>query len=491
MNAAVAITLGIALLAAFLAAVAFRLSRAPLWQDVRTIWPVGAATALFAALDVAPYLPGATWITAFAARLELAAGLLVALAWLRHSAALLDGAPSRWVKWLQPALLAAAAAAQLPSLAVDAVRAHAHADPILGGAWIDLPLTPLGNGMALLALGAAAVVQGRFVRAWRRGHPAGRGLTLAFAGAILTAAADQLVRADVLPGPHLAGAGFVLPIAALAWTLAGRIVEDGRQLHLLRERLEGLVEERTRELAETHSALVQAEKLAALGQFAAGVAHEVNNPASVVTANLSWLSHALARPGQGDEADPDEAREVLGESLDAMKRINELVRKLLDAGRLADLPPASGNVPLAAAVERAMGELRGGARLDVELLNHVPDDVLVRGSAEVVQRILLNLLTNAVEAIPPGRKGRVEARARVDGSSVHVIVEDDGRGMSVDALRRAFDPFFTTKPVGRGSGLGLPITRGLIEGIGGQIWLESQPGQGTLAALELQTGRVT
>jgi signal transduction histidine kinase len=484
MNAAVAITLGIALLSAFLAAIAFRLSRAPLWRDVRAIWPVGAATALFAALDVAPYLPGATWITAFAARLELATGLLVALAWLRQSATLLDGAPSRWAAWLQPALLAAAAAAQLPSLAVDAARAHAHADPVLGGAWIDLPLTAFGNGLAVLALGAATVVQSRFVRAWSRGHPAGRPLTLAFAGAILTAAADQLVRGDVLPGPHLAGASFVLPVLALAWTLAGRIVEDGRQLHVLRDRLEGLVEERTRELAETHSALVQAEKLAALGQFAAGVAHEVNNPASVVTANLSWLSHAL-----GDGGDPAEAREVLGESLDAMKRINELVRKLLDAGRLADLPPAAGNVPLATAVERAMGELRGGARLDVELVNRVPDDVRVSGSAEVVQRILLNLLSNAVEAIPPGRRGRVEARARVDGSSVHVIVEDDGRGMSVDSLRRAFDPFFTTKPVGRGSGLGLPITRGLVEGIGGQIWLESQPGQGTLAALELQLGR--
>lgn len=484
LNAAVAITLGIALLAGFLAAIAFRLSRAPLWRDVDRLWPVGATTAGFALLDVLPYLLDAPWAVAAAARLQLGAGLVVALAWLRFSEAFSEGRPTGPLRWLPRALAAAAAVAQVPSLAVDASAAHVHQDPILGGAWIDLPLNAFGNGLALLALAAAAVVEARLVLGWRRRLPGAGPLALAFAGAIAAAGADQLVRADLLAGPHLAGAAFILPVLVTAWTLAERIREDGRQLQALRERLEGLVEERTRELAETHAALLQAEKLAALGQFAAGVAHEVNNPASVVTANLSYLA-----AGMGEGSDPAEVREVVVESLDAMRRINELVRKLLDAGRLADLPPAAANVPLRAAVQQVIEELRGGARLDVELVNDVPDDVLVRGGAEVVQRILLNLLTNAVESIPADRRGRISARARVDGGTVRLIIEDDGRGMPAETLRRAFDPFFTTKPVGRGSGLGLPITRGLVEGIGGQIWLESEAGRGTLAALELPLGR--
>jgi two-component system NtrC family sensor kinase len=210
----------------------------------------------------------------------------------------------------------------------------------------------------------------------------------------------------------------------------------------------------------------------------------VNNPASVVTANLSHLSASL-----GSGLADGEAKEIVDESLDAMKRINELVRKLLDAGRLADLPPGTGNVSLAPTVSRAVEEVRGRARPDVEVVTRAPDDLIVGGGAEVVQRILINLLSNAIESIPVGRKGRVEVTARIDGPNVIVMIEDDGAGMGTDVLRRAFDPFFTTKAVGRGSGLGLPITRGLVEGIGGQIWLESEPGKGTRAVVEFPAGR--
>lgn len=484
MNFAVAATLAFALLAAALTAIAYRMSKAPVWRDLERAWPVGAVTTAFALLDLAPLVDGPASLLASLARLQFALGPALVLTWLRYSVVATGGTPLPAERWITRAVVASAALLLIPGAAIDGGAMHAHGDPILGGAWRHLRLTPLGHVLAAAWLAAAAWTGLRFVAAWRRGHAGARPIALSFGAALALAVLDYLVRADVVSGPHFVGAAVVLPLATAAWLLVFRFVADADSLHALRNRVEGLVEERTRDLAQAHAALLQAEKLAALGQFAAGVAHEVNNPASVVTANLSWLSGELARA-----VPPAELKEVVDESLDAMRRINELVRKLLDAGRLADLPPGSGTVVLAAAVGHALHELRAQARLDVDLVSRVPDDVLVCGGVEVVGRILSGLLGNAVESIPIGRKGRVDVSARVDGSTVRVVVEDDGQGMSSDTLRRAFDPFFTTKPLGRGSGLGLPITRGLVEGIGGQIWLESEPGKGTRVAVELPIGQ--
>ncbi|HSN13438.1 MAG TPA: ATP-binding protein [Anaeromyxobacteraceae bacterium] len=480
MNLAFAVTLVSAILSAFLAAIGHRLSRARIWRDLDRFWPVAAFTALFALLDLGSFLPIPVGTAATLARLQLATAPLLAFGWLRYSAIQLDGAEVPGERRLGMALAALSALVAVPGVAFDATSVHAHRDPLLGNAWTDPVLTPFGHAAAAVAVGVAAWSVGRMIQAWRRGNAAAGVMVAAVGCGTALAVFDYAGRVGGGPAAHLLSPIAALPVATAAWLVAVRFARDADALHELRGRLEGLVEERTRELAETHSALLQAEKLAALGQFAAGVAHEVNNPASVVTSNLTWLSN-----GTADALASGEAKEVVGESLEAMHRINELVRKLLDAGRLADLPPGSGNVALRSEVDRSFAELRAKSRLDVELVNHVPDDVLVRGVSDVVGRIVTNLVSNGVDAIPNDRRGRVEVRALVDGARVRLIVEDDGAGMNQDVLRRVFDPFFTTKPPGRGNGLGLPITRGLVEGIGGEIWLESEPGKGTRAAVEL------
>jgi signal transduction histidine kinase len=103
----------------------------------------------------------------------------------------------------------------------------------------------------------------------------------------------------------------------------------------------------------------------------------------------------------------------------------------------------------------------------------------------VLEQVLQSLLANAAEALPADRPGRIAIRAERRAGGVRLTVEDDGVGMAADVLERAFEPFFTTKPAGQGSGLSLPIARGIVEVHGGALWLESTPAHGTRAVLEL------
>jgi signal transduction histidine kinase len=121
----------------------------------------------------------------------------------------------------------------------------------------------------------------------------------------------------------------------------------------------------------------------------------------------------------------------------------------------------------------------------VRILEEIPDGLFVGARPESVAHVLGNLLANATDAVPEGRAGKVEVRAERRTGAVRITVSDNGAGMPPEILRRAFEPFFTTRPEARGRGLGLAISRGVVEGSGGALWLESEPGKGTRAVLEL------
>jgi signal transduction histidine kinase len=262
--------------------------------------------------------------------------------------------------------------------------------------------------------------------------------------------------------------------------ITARFVASARELDRLREALLAEVDARTRDLATALDALHQSEKLAALGQFANGVAHEVNSPAAVVATSLRYLADSSA-----SGRFPPDAAEVIDDALAAMKRINDLVRKLVDAGRVAAVPGGVSTVALGDLVAKAAAEvrLRGAGRITVS--DYVPEGLAVRARRDALEQVLSILVANALEAIPRDRAGRIELRADRTGTMARISVRDDGVGMSPEVLRRAFDPFFTTKPEGGGAGLGLPVARGIIEANGGTVWLESHPGAGTTAVLEL------
>jgi signal transduction histidine kinase len=169
-----------------------------------------------------------------------------------------------------------------------------------------------------------------------------------------------------------------------------------------------------------------------------------------------------------------------------MQRINGLVRRLVDAGRLASVPVAIGTASVRAVVEQSFDDARAWSGERVAFRLEGAPDLHVGLRPEVLAQVLTALLYNAAEAIPPGRAGQVSVAAwAAEDDRIRLTVTDDGAGMSPEVLRRAFEPFFTTKGEGQGSGLGLPVARALVESLGGELRLESTPHRGTTATLSL------
>jgi len=476
-NVASALSIAATAIAVLAGAMSRRLSIAPGWREQHRFSLVAFSAAGFALLGLPASLRLPDSVVLVTSRGQIAFTLLHLWSWFRYSEGFLQGPRHPAIPWLERASLLLVAVVLLPGVAFDGTfRDHTFAP--FGVVYRDAQTTAFGNAAMAGTILGALLILGRLARAWASGVRHARVHFLALGTLIVFAVNDAVATSGAWSGPYLLDTGFVIPIIAVYWTLATRFVEEARTLERMRQKLSGDVAERTRDLARAEQALSQAERLAALGRFANGVAHEVNNPASVVTANLRWLADALE---SGD--DRGDMAEVVGESLESMRRINDLVRKLVDAGRIASAAPG-GRAALAASVERALDD--GRVRTPtVEFTAAVPPDVWVRVHPESLSQVLAHLLANAAEAVPAGQHGHVTVRAERRPGTVRVTVADDGRGMSTDVLRRAFDPFFTTKPEGRGAGLGLAVSRGVVEGHGGSLWLESDEGRGTLAIFEL------
>lgn len=278
-------------------------------------------------------------------------------------------------------------------------------------------------------------------------------------------------------------------------------------------RLEHSLEEQNRALRETQAALVQSEKLASLGQLAAGVAHEINNPVAYVTNNLAVLQRdvlaamdvleryrsareslarvepeiAAAAARMEEEMDLPYLQQNLPrlfeKSLEGLQRVREIVRNLRDFARLdeAEFKEADLNAAVESTLEIIRHELRTKEIQVERALEPLPPVLCHPGK---INQVLLNLLVNAVQA--SGTQGVIEVRTRaVEGPAVEVEVQDHGCGIEADHLPHIFDPFFTTKPVGQGTGLGLSVSYGIIRDHGGAIEVESEPGKGSLFRIRL------
>ncbi len=299
--------------------------------------------------------------------------------------------------------------------------------------------------------------------------------------------------------------------------VTARIVSE-RELRSANDRLRKAndkLNETMKALKRTQAGLVQTERMAAVGQLAAGVAHEINNPSSYVLSNLQILERYLdALEGYCDKAkeimaDPEikdpgaaiekieldssvpdvwlDSRDIINECLEGMERVKNIVHDLsIFAGSSSDeMGDADLNQLVRSNASMLMNQIRYRARLKMDL-GELPRVVANSGR---MSQVLVNLIQNAIKAIPEGETDAnlIEIRTWAEDDAVKMSVKDTGVGISRENLPRIFDPFFTTRQVGEGTGLGLAISYDIIKKHGGSIEVESRPGAGTEVTVSLPT----
>jgi two-component system NtrC family sensor kinase len=242
------------------------------------------------------------------------------------------------------------------------------------------------------------------------------------------------------------------------------------------DHLEDMVEERTRELKETQSHLIQSEKLASVGRLAAGIAHEINNPLTPIQLILEGMHEDIE---YGDDIRVEDIQRIL-ESVIRIKgvveRLQQFTRKRHDERaimRRISLHKILEN--LLALTQKVMQQQR------IEIRTNIDDKIEIMGNADQLEQVFLNLMLNAQSAI--GENGHITITSEKDGDYALFIVEDNGKGIAEDIIDKIFEPFMTTKD--DGSGLGLFISYGIVENHGGDIEVESQWGQGTRFTVKL------
>lgn len=289
-----------------------------------------------------------------------------------------------------------------------------------------------------------------------------------------------------------------------------------RELYLASEDLtlkNDAIEKSRAALMSTQAKLVQSEKMASVGQLAAGVAHEINNPIGYITSNLGTMQSYTdvmrelitgyrqysesVKAGQADASIYrkmqeiqtredidfilDDVVELVSDSLSGALRVKEIVQGLKSFSRVdnADFSDAD----LHAGIESTLKVMSNELKYNCEVKLEFGDLPLVPCNLARINQVLLNLLVNASHAIEG--QGTITIATGCDDTWACITVRDTGSGIPEDKIGSIFDPFFTTKPVGSGTGLGLSISYGILEEHGGTLSVESEVGKGSLFTVRL------
>lgn len=281
--------------------------------------------------------------------------------------------------------------------------------------------------------------------------------------------------------------------------LYGVLTQQNRDLAAFNATLESRILERTRELEKSQSQLLQSEKMASIGQLAAGVAHEINNPIGFVNSNLGTLERYVsdllrvadvagespAATALSKEIDLPFLREditaLLAESRDGLERVRKIVANLKDFSHVDEAEWQHAD--LIAGLESTLSVVWHELKYKADIVRELVPLPLVHCIPAQINQVFVNLLINAAQAIPS--HGTITLKSGQQGEQVWIEISDTGVGMTDEVKRHIFEPFFTTKPVGSGTGLGMSLAYDIIHKHDGRFDVDSAPGAGSRVRLWL------
>jgi len=239
------------------------------------------------------------------------------------------------------------------------------------------------------------------------------------------------------------------------------------------------VHTKTEELKQKQEELIQSKKMASIGTFSSGIAHEINNPLNNISLSADTLMEEF------DSMDEEEIKEILDDIMTQTERASKIVRNLLDFSRAKsseEMEPLHIDFILHKTTDLIENELRiHHIMLEKDIADNLP---MVNGDLQKLQQVFLNLIINAEQAI--GEDGKISVHAlKTDKGYIRTSISDTGPGIDPKHLSQIFDPFFTTKEAGKGTGLGLSIVYGIVKKHGGYIEVASELGEGTTFSVYL------
>lgn len=241
-----------------------------------------------------------------------------------------------------------------------------------------------------------------------------------------------------------------------------------------------------KELKETQELIIKKERLATIGTFSSGISHEIGNPLSAIISMLETLRSQMTL--NKNDTIPSSSKvtdiqlDMINRSLNEAYRIDALIKQLLLYVR--QKPAILNNVNINSLINDVITSVKSIRELEgINTVLHVKPDIVFRTDYEKLRQVLLNLITNAVDAM--NHKGVLTVTADVKGKQLVLEVSDTGEGIDNKTMEKIFEPFFTTKTAGKGTGLGLAIVKNLVQDLNGEISVESKKGVGTTFKVKL------
>jgi signal transduction histidine kinase len=473
-------------------AVVLTLGSTPRWRRVRWFAAVSFTAGSYALVDVLAASIFKEGANVWATRANLVNGTLNAIAWLVYSHVREDGTWRGLPQWVQRWAIGGAIAVAL--LAVTGAWVVKPEPTILelpqfGLSYETGELTTFGSLFTLVPFAFFFLSISGYWRRWRAGEPGAGSVLIGFALLLAAVVEEIAVSAGWLRFVYLADVGYVCAVAPVTIQMMRRFRDDALELDTLSQQLADEVDRRTEERDAARVAMVEQQRLAALGRLAAGVGHEINNPLQYLRWNLDELREQYA------PAPETEAGAALDQAYEGVERIRQVVEGLRTYARPTDADRAVLDIRdlVKAALRVGAPQWRQGITIDTRFGEAPP----VRGNEGRLVQVILNPLVNGAQAMlqayaTGNARGHtrltVSTRTTLEGNA-EIEILDEGPGFPPDVRARLGEPYVTTRADQGGTGLGLFVSRGIVEAHGGTMHFANRATGGAMVRITLPAAR--